>query len=432
MFADRFRGYVFVDNDKRRRDDRISLCIAFFAYSWLALVLGEPARTAAIGGLLVLGICMFCFAVYYCVSVPQSAAVRSGKGLLYRPVSRRFALVSVLAMMLVVAMPQVEAAALDRRLRALTRSTPLSPGAAEQITHDLEIAKLWNVPLPPQTLVLVRDTIKKSALQAPQVALARPANALVNYDRQDPRVAATLKDVPPSALAEFRQGLMHFSASMTQENPAELTLSLLPLTHAIEQANGNPRFQARALEARAMSYALLGNRDAALADLRAAEDLGSLSIPEMTIIEGSVLSTQTNPDDLRRAISLLTLALQLNVDQRLDPPLYRLMAHSARCGAYFRLGEYQNAVADAQEIVASRTGNRVLLDITYRVMILSYLGLHNYQEAVKSAIEFRTRVGGPRAERWFEMVQQYPQDPQFVWNVLYEEVVGQSSAIATP
>jgi tetratricopeptide (TPR) repeat protein len=430
MFTDRFRNYVFVNNERRRRDDRLSLCIAFVAYFWLVVIMEEPGRTAAIGGLVVLGICMFCLATYYCVSVPQSAAVPSEEGLLYRPVSRRLALASVLAMALLVAMPQVEAAALNRRLRALTRTTPLSPDDYEQIAHDLKIAAQWNIPLPHQTLVRVRDTIKKSALQAPQVApLAKPANALVNYDRQDPRVAAALKRVSPLAAAELQRGMAPFRTGLTQSNPAELSAALVALTHAIEQSDGNPTFQSWALLFRAITNLTLGNRDAAAADVRTAEALGSLAIPIITLVEGDVLANQTNPEDSRRAIRLLTFALQLSADQ---PLFYQLLAYEGRCLAYVRLGEYQEAVPDAQEVVALAKGHDVSMQIGYRLMIVSYLGLADYSEALKSAIEYQTRVGGPVAEQWLEMVKRYPQNPQLVWNALYGVVTGRSVSIAVP
>src|ERR1019366_8938802 len=118
MFADRLRNYVFVNNEKRRRDDRVSLLIAFGAYFYLAVMIDLPEAKAAIGALVVLGTSMLWFAIRYSVSATQATAVRQGVGLLYRPVSRRLVLASVFAMVLVVGLPQVEAATIDRKLRA--------------------------------------------------------------------------------------------------------------------------------------------------------------------------------------------------------------------------------------------------------------------------------------------------------------------------
>jgi tetratricopeptide (TPR) repeat protein len=424
MFADRLRNYVFVNNEKRRRDDRVSLLIAFGAYFYLAVIIDLPEAKAAIGALVVLGTSMLWFAIRYSVSATQATAVRQGVGLLYRPVSRRLVLASVFAMVLVVGLPQVEAATIDRKLRALTRSTPLSPDDAKQITHNLEIAERLNIQLPPQTLIRVRDTIKESALQDQQVEpLAKSADALVSYDRRNTRVAETLIGISPSVLDEFHRGLMHSYTGQAKANLADLTLSLQELTEAIRQGNGNPRFQAMALMTRAMTNTYLGNNGAALADVRAAEALGSLSIPEISLTEGMVFSNETDPQALRRGVSLLTFALQLNVDESLNPPLYRLAAHSARCAAYFRLGEYQNAAADAQDLIKVER-NKTILGIAYKVTILSYLGMHNYEEALEAADEFRKRVGDPTAERWLETVRLYPQDPQGVWNTLYQDFMG--------
>ena len=68
----------------------------------------------------------------------------------------------------------------------------------------------------------------------------------------------------------------------------------------------------------------------------------------------------------------------------------------------------------------------------YKLMILSYLALQDQQQALNTANEYRARIGGPEPERWLEMVQRYPQDKQFLQNLLNDEITGRSSAIAKP
>jgi len=84
--------------------------------------------------------------------------------------------------------------------------------------------------------------------------------------------------------------------------------------------------------------------EAAATDARAAEALGSLDLPAIALFEGSILANQPNQKDLRQAIGLLTLALQLNVDQRFwNPLVYQGIAYEGRCLAYVRLGELEKA-----------------------------------------------------------------------------------------
>ena len=95
MTAANYRNYVYRDNKRRLRDDRLSMIVSLAA-AFLTLALGQPERIAAIAGLVVLGVCMFYFTARYCLIAPQIAARRSrdysGRyAILYRPVTRRLA-----------------------------------------------------------------------------------------------------------------------------------------------------------------------------------------------------------------------------------------------------------------------------------------------------------------------------------------------------
>jgi tetratricopeptide (TPR) repeat protein len=437
----RLQYFLTIDDAARQKSAVLAIVIGAIVGMGLELS-GQPFDLSAYIAVGVLSAVFTIRVFWYCSAVAMSKRV-SVPTLPRRSLLKAATAAAALFIVGVIPTPRIEAEVLDRRLRALTRRSPLSPEAAEQIADDLNLAEQWKIPLPHQTLVQVRDTIKKSALQAPQSAqsapLAKPANALVDYDRQDSRVVAELRGVPPLAVEEAHRGQEYLFRGNAQGNRADLILSLEALTNAIELSNGNARLQATYLLMRAMTNSSLGNDDAALADVRAAEALGSLEIFYITLIEGVALADRTNPQDLRRAINLLTLSLQLKTDPSLDPLIYQLVAHSGRCEAYFRLGEYQKAAADAREALATAMGNGAPLRLQvpevnnmYKFMILSYLGLQDYQEALKSANEYRARVGSPEAEQWFEMVQRYPQDPRFVWNSLYGELMSVIGAVKTP
>jgi tetratricopeptide (TPR) repeat protein len=423
MYADRFRDYVFANNAKRLRDDRISLCIAFAVYCWLALLLGMPERTAAVDSVFVLAGCMVYFAVRYCATVPQSVSLRPRIGFLYRPVTRRLAFVSILLVLCLAPLPHVGAAVIDHRLRSVTRTVPISPEAAVRIQKDLQLAKRLRAPLSRQVLTHVRDTLQQSALHAQEsAALAKPAEALINYEHEDPRYIDRLGEVPPRAMTDLQRGVtyVHDAVRYPQSWKADLNASVQAMTRAIEESGGNRTFQALALMSRTVPNLALGNGEAALADVRAAEALGSLDLATIALVKGTVLAHQENPEEARQAVGLLTLALQLNAD-----PTPQYLGYAARCSAYLRLGEYQNALSDAKKVIElagpfDGTG--------YRFTIVSYLGLGDYEAALQAADEYRS-IPSRVADKWFEVVEEYPANPQLAFDRLYSAATSLSNSM---
>lgn len=124
MFATEFRRYVFENNQRRHRDDRLSLMIAF-GFTILMFVASGSERFAGLAGLVVLAICTICFAIYACNHASEIAVETTNRGagkyaFLYQPVTRRGALLSGAALAVLAALPGAASAALDKRLRQLT------------------------------------------------------------------------------------------------------------------------------------------------------------------------------------------------------------------------------------------------------------------------------------------------------------------------
>ena len=171
MFVANLRNYVFGDDRRRLRDNRVSLIIAA-ASSGVMLMWGAAERSAALGGLTVLGISMLCLTVYSCTTSPQMAAIRlSDDGLLYRPVSRRLALLSGISIVLLAALPGVEAAALDRKLRRLTRNVPLDPGSIREVRQTIDEAVRYKVRLPSSSLKAVVAALNETSNADPNLAV---------------------------------------------------------------------------------------------------------------------------------------------------------------------------------------------------------------------------------------------------------------------
>ena len=254
-----------------------------------------------------------------------------------------------------VALPGTEAIAIDRKLRNLTLRTPLTPQDAEQVSHYLTVASRWSLPVKRETLLRVRDAIKVSAMQAPHPALAKSATALWNYSGPVSRVTP-LKIVPPIAEERLQRGLQYWRAAGAQPAPPESTKNLnaavVAFTQAIENSNGYPTFQAFALVCRGEMNLVLGNRVEAAADARAAEALGSLNLAKIADVEGSILAHQTDLDDARRAVGLLTLVLDINAEQPGTVLYGGVLEYLDRAVAYIRLREYNSAISDALKVIA--------------------------------------------------------------------------------
>jgi hypothetical protein len=174
MFSANLRNYVFRGNQRRLRDDRISLAIAF-AFSMLTLALGQPERTAAIAGGVVLGISMLSLTLYFCGNVSQiNASLRSASssraGILYRPVSRRLATTSALSLSALFTMPAIGAAVLDRRIRKAIQAAPLDQSSIDKIRQTLHDASTYGIRLPSSTISAVQATLRKTSEAAPPLS----------------------------------------------------------------------------------------------------------------------------------------------------------------------------------------------------------------------------------------------------------------------
>jgi hypothetical protein len=141
----------------------------------LLLAVGQPERTAAIAGVVVLGLCMLCLTLYYCRNAPQIAAKfqrtsSSDHALLYRPVSRRLAWISAAALLALFPLPEIEAAVLDRRLRKVIQMVPLDRGSIDRITQTLQEADKYGVRLPLRTISAVQATLRKTSEMTPTLS----------------------------------------------------------------------------------------------------------------------------------------------------------------------------------------------------------------------------------------------------------------------
>lgn len=176
MSTRNLRNYVFHENNRRLRDDRVSLLLASVVCI-VMLAAGSSERAAVVAGLVVLVLCMFWFTIYFCSNAPQiSAAIRrkaSTRSVLYHPISRRLAFISLGVFVALSAASGVGAAILDRRLRSLVQRE-VDKGSIPKITQTLEEAQKYGVTVPRSRRTA---ELTARALQAASVAVS---NATAN------------------------------------------------------------------------------------------------------------------------------------------------------------------------------------------------------------------------------------------------------------
>jgi tetratricopeptide (TPR) repeat protein len=317
----------------------------------------------------------------------------------------------------------VEAAMLDRRLRASTRHLPLSAEEVAITEDSLRIGQQRQVRIPETTVIQVREAIKVSALQKPALPnIAGAADALKDYERTNKLGAPTAASLAFIEGGEQMQSALRDYPSRIDES--ELNVAVATLTRAIALAGGNKPLRIEALMERARAYNFLQEPNEALADAEEAYRLGALDLASIASIESTALVTRSRPEDLRRAIDLITISIQLNPPEWLlsiDPAKkieYQVEQLARRAIAFYRLGEFTKAIEDcrrALDLTPGLTPRPYPDEISslFRTMILSYLREGNGEDARKAAAQWlQLANGNPAVNAVYVIVNSNRADPQ--------------------
>jgi hypothetical protein len=134
----------------------------------LFLSIGESERTATIAaGVMLLGF-MSCSTILYCVEATK-LEVHKPYSVLYRPVSRRLAFLSASVILALTALPGVEAAVVDRRLRKLV-SGRLDAQSVKDLTNVLTTAVQRGIDITGPTIASVNGALERSRSENLQAA----------------------------------------------------------------------------------------------------------------------------------------------------------------------------------------------------------------------------------------------------------------------
>jgi hypothetical protein len=175
VFAENFQRYVHQEHNRRRRDDRVCVILSLLLVG-VMLAFGSDVQFTAITGSAFLVTSMTFSTVRFCVSYrelpkPSQRRVNRGQGILYRPVSRRAALVTVsvaaVAAAVVLEVPEVGAAIVDRRLQKLVEPGPLDQKAMLGVAAAFDEAARYKLKLSLESARIGARTATKSTLDIP-------------------------------------------------------------------------------------------------------------------------------------------------------------------------------------------------------------------------------------------------------------------------
>ena len=151
MFRDKLRYYISCDSKRRIRDNRIGIATATGS-AFVLLLMGQPERSAAVGGLMVLAVSL-CFSTLFSVESEAAGNVyrQEKTPFVYRPFSRQILVFSAIMCLAAVAIPQLATAALEKKIRAITSKGALDKTAVEQLSETLLTANTYGLRLPDKT-----------------------------------------------------------------------------------------------------------------------------------------------------------------------------------------------------------------------------------------------------------------------------------------
>ena len=418
----RLSNYVFRESTRRRRDDRLSLLIAF-GFCLLALLMGQPKQSVIVEGLVVLAVSMFWFTFYFCRNAPKILAdqrTRPGTdhAILYRPVTRRMAAISATLLAVLSPAPEVMAEVINRRLLRLARDPNLTVDSASEISSALKIAGAIPVRIHDRTRIQVYQAAKISGLMnAESAPIVKCADDLVLYTR-DVTFTPTLKE---GQLAGSSDARVAFRRGMQSALPALRTVRSLPaglqkeatdavdwFSQAIAAAAQDSDVLIGALTVRATLYLLLLRPTDALNDAKKLESIGGTDLSNNLAIEGTALflrGTGGSREDLERSVRVFTLAIQLEPPtvSVISPELRLVEAFGNRGKAYYGLGQFDKSIDDSRRVVALLKENHLALPEYFR---LAYLGivaanlhLGRIDQAKSAAAAWFADTGDPLAGR---------------------------------
>jgi hypothetical protein len=394
---------------------------------------------------------------WYC-STSQRQPVRTDRFLVPRRFAMGAASIAILILFSIAPPDVVEAAMLDRKLRALTQDQKLSPEQAEEVGSLLDAAAKGPIKLPEGTRVQVYRAIKNSWLEYPT---SRPfvdaAEGIVRYTRTveppplDPQVSNSAGS--SEAWAVYRRGVAYalavHSGGMHLPTPkAEDALrAIAEFTRTIELATGpeNRKLLSEALLMRATMHLYLVQPEDVLRDAEAAESKGNTDLSTILELEGIALLHRGHHQDLERAICIFTLLLNLppptwvKLSDVRATALFQIDALGNLGKVYFTLGKFEDAIRETESLIdrIDRDQGVLQLDpqtrlytlnLAYLQLIASYLQLGNLNQAVTAAHTWADKTGDPDASSFISYAESGHFDKQ-LWLQQYMIPIARPPAV---
>ena len=418
----RLDQFLNVDDDARDRAARISSIGGAGGFLFAKVVLALQDEKLGYFTILTIA-CFYLWFVWRYCSAPSEYRQRhepSPPVLIPRRVLMAIVSLATGIVLSVFPTSAVEAAIQNRRLLGVAEKAAISSDDARTIEDSLGVVKQLGLPLPTDTVIRVRDVVRASALEDPTSSSALDAiRALSKYSDYVGDRSATGAELA-ARKAYYRARSHDFSQS------SEVNEAIEVITEALAIADGDKEMESRLLLMRAMLYDSIEKHDEALADAERAYRLGAFDLADIISIEGSALYEKgadlRRPEDLSRAVKLLSLSLHLDLPQWVSTPSqivnFRAAILAERAEAFYFLGQFNNAIQDARASLS--LGSSLPNDVagTYLTLVRSELGLNRSNEALDAAREWVQKTADPRASIVNRIVEQNLSDPSRAMSLL--------------
>jgi tetratricopeptide (TPR) repeat protein len=404
----RLSVFLGADRAARRRVTNLSMLLSFVV-GFAMDVSRQSFHLATSVALSVLVATYIIGGFWYCKISPFGAILKRIKPALSSAAAA--AGIATIAALAFAPIRNVEASFLEKHISKMRGDGALTNASAESIANSLRAASIGPVPISRELRVGLQSQLLSSD---PHPAVTALANALRDYNRAlSPPRRLDPKGTPAErAYLDATIPFLDAYENWPDIDLNEAAKASEKLTNVISLAGENERdLKIDALMDRAELRNASGDLVDGLADAEEARKLGVLDLPRLIVTESYALRGLGGIDNLKRAIALVNLGLQIEPPQwvvtasPLAPDRYFVQLLYTRGRAYAGMGDQRMAIKDFYSALALVPPQGIAVSFLSRDLIIAQLKLGDVYEARRVARNWDSHLNNSLSASWREAVE---------------------------